>query len=132
MSATALARRRDTSCGITIVYYHRLLTSFTPVVDYRRLLPSVCHCPYFAVGMLNRTKRDPPKSPPWVPGSPRYCAPGGLKFDTFLNLNFDQYFLDFGSHFGSLLEHFLCFLHPFFVHRICIVFSGFVIDFWYP
>ena len=46
LSATALARRRDTSCGITVWHYHRLITTvvyyrhFT-IIYYRRLLPSV-------------------------------------------------------------------------------------------
>ena len=39
-SATALARRRDTSCGIHVWHYRRLLLSSTTVVYYRRLLPS--------------------------------------------------------------------------------------------
>ena len=40
----------------------------------------------------------------------------------FSDLVSDWFFLDFGSHSGSILEHFSCFLHPFFEHRICIDF----------
>ena len=73
--------------GITVVYYCRLLPSFTTAAYYRRLvpsftivllppsfkrrlLPSVYDCQCLTVGMLKRIKRDPPKSRPWVPGSP--------------------------------------------------------------
>ena len=47
----------------SIVVYHRRFT----VIDSCRLLPSVCYCPCFTVGMLKRTKRDPQKSPARLP-----------------------------------------------------------------
>ena len=72
--------------------------------------------------MLKRTKRDPPKSPPWIPGRASCARPGGLKIHTFLNLHFYRYFLDFGSHSGSVLEHVSWFVHHFFEHRIRIDF----------
>ena len=41
----------------------------------------------------------------------------------FSDLVFYRLFLDFDNPFGSILEHLSCFLHPFFEHGICIVFS---------
>ena len=70
----------------------------------------------------NETRRDGLVYKRGARPSRRPSGHAALFSHRFSDLFFDRLFLDFGFHFASILEHLSCFLHPFFEHRICIVF----------
>ena len=70
----------------------------------------------------NETRRDGLVYKRGARPSRRPSGHAALFSHRFSDLFFAGLFLDFGLHFGSILDNCSCFLHPFFEHQICIDF----------